>query len=232
MCSGARCWGRRGLRAGRRLRRAGPAGRGRRRGVGSYGSVCCRACTTSAWWSRSTLPGLGRGARRVRLDRVVRQRRALLAAVLPRRRRSTSRSRGSTSCPTPRTRPTRTTTSASPSWPSRSASRSAALWEIVEWASDNTLGSNLQLDNDDTIGDLIADSLGSLCGAGLLVCWARWGWGSVRRIPGENRLRGHRGRLTAPPREDLGPPLQSLLRRARRDADDVEDVAPLRGRAP
>jgi hypothetical protein len=61
------------------------------------------------------------------------------------------------------------------------------LWEIVEWASDNTLGSQLQLGNDDTVGDLIADSLGSLCGAALLVCWARWGWGSVRRIPGENR---------------------------------------------
>src|SRR5215211_2185855 len=61
------------------------------------------------------------------------------------------------------------------------------LWEIVEWASDNLFGSQLQLGNDDTVGDLIADSLGSLCGALLLVCWARWGWGSVRRIPGENR---------------------------------------------
>jgi hypothetical protein len=61
------------------------------------------------------------------------------------------------------------------------------LWEIVEWASDNTLGSSLQLGNEDTVGDLIADSLGSLCGAALLVCWARWGWGSVRRIPGDNR---------------------------------------------
>jgi hypothetical protein len=37
------------------------------------------------------------------------------------------------------------------------------------------------------VGDLIADSLGALCGAALLVCWARWGWGSVRRIPGESR---------------------------------------------
>jgi len=61
------------------------------------------------------------------------------------------------------------------------------LWEIVEWGSDNTLGSSLQLGNDDTVGDLISDSLGSLCGAALLVCWARWGWGSVRRIPGTNR---------------------------------------------
>jgi hypothetical protein len=63
-------------------------------------------------------------------------------------------------------------------------------WEIVEWSSDNTLGTSLQIDNDDTIGDLIADSLGALCGALLLVCWARWGWGSVRRIPGENRFEG------------------------------------------
>jgi hypothetical protein len=64
------------------------------------------------------------------------------------------------------------------------------LWEIAEWAADNTLGSSLQLDNDDTVGDLIADSLGALCGSALLVCWARWGWGSVRRIPGENRYEG------------------------------------------
>ena len=62
------------------------------------------------------------------------------------------------------------------------------LWEIVEWGADNTLGSTLQIDNDDTVGDLIADSLGALSGAALLVCWARWGWGSVRRIPGENRF--------------------------------------------
>jgi hypothetical protein len=34
------------------------------------------------------------------------------------------------------------------------------------------------------------DSLGALTGAALLVCWARWGWGSVRRIPGENRYEG------------------------------------------
>jgi hypothetical protein len=62
------------------------------------------------------------------------------------------------------------------------------LWEMVEWASDRWLGSELQIDNDDTVGDLTADSLGSLVGAALLVCWARWGWGSVRRIPGENRM--------------------------------------------
>jgi hypothetical protein len=62
-----------------------------------------------------------------------------------------------------------------------------ALWEMWEWLSDHWLGSELQLGNDDTVGDLTADTLGSLCGAALLVVWARYGWGSVRRIPGENR---------------------------------------------
>jgi hypothetical protein len=62
------------------------------------------------------------------------------------------------------------------------------LWEIVEWSSDNVIDTSLQIDNDDTVGDLIADSLGAATGTALLVCWARWGWGSVRRIPGENRF--------------------------------------------
>lgn len=65
-----------------------------------------------------------------------------------------------------------------------------ALWELVEWFSDNRFGSSLQLGNDDTVGDLAADSLGSLAGTALLVCWARWGWGSVRRLPGDNRAEG------------------------------------------
>jgi hypothetical protein len=60
------------------------------------------------------------------------------------------------------------------------------LWEILEYASDNLLGSELQLGNDDTVGDLIADALGSLCGAALLVAWTRYGWGSVKRAPGTN----------------------------------------------
>jgi hypothetical protein len=62
-----------------------------------------------------------------------------------------------------------------------------ALWELCEWTSDHTLGSRLQESNDDTVGDLLADSLGAATGAGLLVLWTVRGWGSVRRIPGENR---------------------------------------------
>jgi hypothetical protein len=61
-----------------------------------------------------------------------------------------------------------------------------ALWEIYEWRSDAWLGTALSEGNDDTNGDLVRDTLGSLVGAGLLVVWARFGWGSVRRIPGVN----------------------------------------------
>ena len=60
------------------------------------------------------------------------------------------------------------------------------IWEIFEWTSDNLFGSKLQTSNDDTVGDLIADTLGAATGAALLVAWTRFGWGSVRRIPGES----------------------------------------------
>lgn len=63
-----------------------------------------------------------------------------------------------------------------------------AVWEMVEWSSDGVVGSNLQLGNDDTVGDLVADGSGSVRGAALLVVWTVYGWGSVRRIPGENRF--------------------------------------------
>jgi hypothetical protein len=61
-----------------------------------------------------------------------------------------------------------------------------ALWEVFEWRSDAWFGTALSESNDDTNGDLVRDSLGSLAGAALLVVWARVGWGSVRRIPGVN----------------------------------------------
>ena len=61
-----------------------------------------------------------------------------------------------------------------------------ALWEIVEWRSDAWLGTDLQIGNEDTVVDLLSDTVGSLIGASLLVVWARYGWGSVRRIPGVN----------------------------------------------
>ena len=63
-----------------------------------------------------------------------------------------------------------------------------ALWEILEFAADEVVGSQLSLGNRDTIGDLVADGAGALVGAALLVVWTIFGWGSVRRIPGENRF--------------------------------------------
>lgn len=60
------------------------------------------------------------------------------------------------------------------------------LWEIVEFASDGALDTALSEGNPDTIGDLVADAVGSLLGACLLVAWAVWGWGSVRRVTGAN----------------------------------------------
>ena len=68
-----------------------------------------------------------------------------------------------------------------------------ALWEIYEWRSDAWFGTALSEGNDDTNGDLVRDTLGSLAGAALAVAWARFGWGSVRRIPGENRFEAVEG---------------------------------------
>jgi hypothetical protein len=68
-----------------------------------------------------------------------------------------------------------------------------ALWEIFEWSSDGVFGSELSQGNTDTVGDLIADASGALAGGALMVLWTRRGWGSVRRIPGENRREATQG---------------------------------------
>lgn len=62
-----------------------------------------------------------------------------------------------------------------------------AVWELTEWASDGTLGSDLQEGNEDTVGDLAMDTLGALAAAVLLVLWTIRGWGSVRRVPGQRQ---------------------------------------------
>jgi uncharacterized membrane protein YjdF len=62
-----------------------------------------------------------------------------------------------------------------------------ALWEGFEWTADHVFGSHLQVGLNDTMGDLAADASGSALGGVLLVVWTLYGWGSVRRVPGENR---------------------------------------------
>ena len=52
---------------------------------------------------------------------------------------------------------------------------------------DHFLGTNLAKSERDTATDLMVDGLGAVAGAALLVAWANYVWGSVRRVPGENR---------------------------------------------
>ena len=58
---------------------------------------------------------------------------------------------------------------------------------MAEYTSDHFFGTHLARSERDTATDLMVDGLGALGGGALLVVWARYGWGSVRRVPGENR---------------------------------------------
>jgi hypothetical protein len=62
-----------------------------------------------------------------------------------------------------------------------------AVWEMAEYTSDHYIGSNLARTERDTATDLMVDGAGAAAGGALLVVWALYGWGSVRRIPGESR---------------------------------------------
>jgi hypothetical protein len=59
-----------------------------------------------------------------------------------------------------------------------------AAWEVLEWTSDEALGSELTGGESDTIGDLVADTVGAICGGVLLIVWTTSGWGTIRRLPG------------------------------------------------
>jgi len=60
-----------------------------------------------------------------------------------------------------------------------------AGYEICEWSIDQIFGSNLVKGEVDTVTDLMADFAGAALGGISLVVWNVWGWGTVRRIPGE-----------------------------------------------
>jgi hypothetical protein len=62
-----------------------------------------------------------------------------------------------------------------------------AVWEMAEYTSDHFLGTKLAKSERDTATDLMVDGAGAAAGAALLVAWAIYGWGSVRRVPGESR---------------------------------------------
>ncbi len=73
-----------------------------------------------------------------------------------------------------------------------------ALWEVLEYAADETLGTNMQKSGlDDTMGDIMVDALGGLIGAGSGVLYlkgqARSGLpGIVREFLERNRKRFRR----------------------------------------
>jgi hypothetical protein len=60
-----------------------------------------------------------------------------------------------------------------------------ALYELYEWFAVHAFSANLEIGYEDTIADLGDDLIGSTAGALLLVGWAKVGWGTSRRIPGE-----------------------------------------------
>jgi hypothetical protein len=62
-----------------------------------------------------------------------------------------------------------------------------AVWEMAEYTSDRFFGTHLARSERDTATDLMVDGLGAVAGGALLVAWALYGWGSVRRVPGQNR---------------------------------------------
>jgi hypothetical protein len=62
-----------------------------------------------------------------------------------------------------------------------------AVWEMAEYSSDHFFGTELAKSERDTATDLMVDGAGATAGGALLVAWAIYGWGSVRRIPGESR---------------------------------------------
>jgi hypothetical protein len=62
-----------------------------------------------------------------------------------------------------------------------------AVWEMTEYTSDHFFGTKLARSERDTATDLMVDGAGAAAGGALLVAWSIYGWGSVRRVPGENR---------------------------------------------
>jgi uncharacterized membrane protein YjdF len=61
------------------------------------------------------------------------------------------------------------------------------FYEIYEWFDVEVLGGAKYVSYGDTIGDLIDDGLGALCGGLLLVAWDSYGWGTRRRVPARRR---------------------------------------------
>jgi hypothetical protein len=63
-----------------------------------------------------------------------------------------------------------------------------AGYEICEWSLDGLFPPwHLVKGERDTATDLIADFIGASLGGLSLVVWNQWGWGTMRRVPGQPR---------------------------------------------
>jgi hypothetical protein len=57
-----------------------------------------------------------------------------------------------------------------------------ALFEVYEWVLLVWLGEGQGVGYGDTIADLVLDTVSSMIGGALLLVWAEYGWGTVRRV--------------------------------------------------
>ena len=55
------------------------------------------------------------------------------------------------------------------------------FYEVWEWFAHHELGASIYVSYDDTVTDMIDNTLGALGGGLVLLAWARRGWGSHRR---------------------------------------------------
>lgn len=64
-----------------------------------------------------------------------------------------------------------------------------SFYEVWEYAANRYLGTSYKIGYADTIADMTLNTIGSLVGGLLLLVWAEYGWGTVRRVPGRKARR-------------------------------------------
>jgi len=58
-----------------------------------------------------------------------------------------------------------------------------AFYEVWEYLGNRYLGTSYRIGYADAIADMTLNTIGSLVGSLLLLVWAEYGWGTVRRVP-------------------------------------------------
>lgn len=60
-----------------------------------------------------------------------------------------------------------------------------AFYEVWEYAGNHYLGTSYRIGYADAVADMTLNTIGSLVGGLMLLVWAEFGWGTVRRMPGQ-----------------------------------------------